>query len=167
MNQRPQQRPAAVPAPVARPAASTPLDIRKLSEELMEVMSALLGIIERETELVRAGKIAEAMRLEKQKSEMSRRYMIAVEGLRAAQKIPSQAAPELLATLRRNHDTFRAMLQINLTVLATAHAVSEGIMRGVNAEIQRKNIPNTYTAAGRRAAPGPRNITPLAVSRTL
>jgi hypothetical protein len=107
------------------------------------------------------------MRLEKQKSEMSRRYMIAVEGLRAAQKIPSQVAPELLATLRRNHDTFRAMLQINLTVLATAHAVSEGIMRGVNAEIQRKNIPNTYTAAGRRAAPGPRNITPLAVSRTL
>jgi hypothetical protein len=167
MNQRPQQRPAAVPAPAARPAASTPLDIRKLSEELMEVMSALLGIIERETELVRAGKIAEAMRLEKQKSEMSRRYMIAVEGLRAAQKIPSQVAPELLATLRRNHDTFRAMLQINLTVLATAHAVSEGIMRGVNAEIQRKNIPNTYTAAGRRAAPGPRNITPLAVSRTL
>ncbi len=167
MNQRPQQRPAAVPAPAARPAASTPLDIRKLSEELMEVMSALLGIIERETELVRAGKIAEAMRLEKQKSEMSRRYMIAVEGLRAAQKIPSQVAPELLATLRRNHDTFRAMLQINLTVLATAHAVSEGIVRGVNAEIQRKNIPNTYTAAGRRAAPGPRNITPLAVSRTL
>ncbi len=53
------------------------------------------------------------------------------------------------------------MLQINLTVLATAHAVSEGIVRGVNAEIQRRNIPNTYTAAGQRAAPGPRNITPL------
>jgi hypothetical protein len=56
MNQRPQQRPAAVPAPVARPAASTPLDIRKLSDELLEVMSALLGIIERETELVCAWK---------------------------------------------------------------------------------------------------------------
>jgi hypothetical protein len=167
MNQRPQQRPAAVPAPAASPAASTPLDIRKLSEELMDVMSALLGIIERETELVRAGKIAEAMRLEKQKSELSGRYRVAVEGLKAAQKSLSQVAPELLATLRRNHDTFRAMLQINLTVLATAHAVSEGIMRGVNTEIQRKNIPNTYTAAGRRAAPGPRNITPLAVSRSL
>ena len=167
MNQRPQQRPAAVPAPAARPAASTPLETRKLSEELMEVMSALLGIIERETELVRAGKIAEAMRLEKQKSEMSRRYMIAVEGLKAAQKIPSQAAPELLATLRRNHDTFRAMLQINLTVLATAHAVSESVIRGVNTEIQRRNIPNTYTAAGRRVTPGPRHMTPLAISRSL
>jgi hypothetical protein len=59
------------------------------------------------------------------------------------------------------------MLQINLTVLATAHAVSESIVRGVNAEMQQKNIPNTYTAAGRRAAPGPRHMTPLAVSRSL
>ena len=46
------------------------------------------------------------------------------------------------------------MLQINLTVLATAHAVSEGIVRGVNTEIQRSNIPNTYTAAGQRADAG-------------
>ena len=46
------------------------------------------------------------------------------------------------------------MLQINLTVLATAHAVSESIVRGVNTEMQRRNMPNTYTAAGKRAAPG-------------
>ena len=59
------------------------------------------------------------------------------------------------------------MLQINLTVLATAHAVSESIVRGVNSEVQRRNIPNTYTAAGRRATPGPRHITPIAVSRSL
>ena len=39
-------------------------------------MSALLGIIERETELVRAGKVREAMRLEAQKGELSRRYMV-------------------------------------------------------------------------------------------
>ena len=85
----------------------------------------------------------------------------------ASQQYLSQSAPELLNTLHRHHDVFRAMLQINLTVLATAHAVSESIIRGVNTEIQRKNIPNTYTAAGRRAAPGPRNMTPLAVSRSL
>ena len=165
MNQRLQQRPA--PAPAPRPAVSTPPEVRKLAEELMEVMSALLGTIELETELVRAGKVREAMRLETQKSELSRRYMVAVEGLKSAQKILSQAAPELLTTLRRHHDTFRAMLQVNLTVLATAHAVSEGIVRGVNTEMQRKNIPNTYTASGQRATPGPRNITPLTVSRSL
>ena len=165
MNQHPQRQQAPAPAPI--PVASTPAEARKLAEVLMEVMSALRGVIERETELVRAGKVREAMMLEPQKSDLSRRYVSAVELLKASQKYLAQTAPELLATLHRHHDTFRAMLQINLTVLATAHAVSEGIVRGVNAEIQRRNIPNTYTAAGQRATPGPRHITPLSVSRSL
>lgn len=163
MNQRPQAKPAAAP----QPAITTPVEARKLAEALMDVMGALLGLIERETELVRAGKVREAMALETQKSELSRRYMVTVESLKTSQKYLAQVSPELLTTLRRHHDTFRAMLQVNLTVLATAHAVSEGIVRGVNTEIQRRNIPNTYTASGQRATPGPRNITPLAVSRSL
>jgi len=130
-------------------------------------MSALLGVIERETELVRAGKLREAMAFEPKKTELSRRYVSAVGQLKASQKYLAQTAPELFNTLHRHHDTFRAMLQVNLTVLATAHAVSESIVRGVNAEMQQRNIPNTYTAAGRRAMPGPRHMTPLAVSRSL
>ncbi len=76
-------------------------------------------------------------------------------------------SPDLLTTLKRHHDTFRAMLQINLTVLATAHAVSEGIVRGVSNEMQRRSMPNTYTASGARTTPGPRHHTPLSVSRSL
>jgi hypothetical protein len=163
MNQHPQRQPAAAPIPVIATAA----DARKLAENMVEVMSALLGVIERETELVRAGKIREAMATENKKAELSRRYASTVGLLHDSQKQLAQVAPDLLATLRRHHETFRAMLQINLTVLATAHAVSESIVRGVNTEIQRRNIPNTYTAAGRRATPGPRHITPLAVSRSL
>ena len=163
MNPHPQRQ----PAPVAITMASTPAEARKLAENLLEIMSALLGVIERETELVRAGKIREAMAFEPKKTELTRRYVNAVAHLKASQKYLTQAAPELLTTLHRHHDVFRAMLQINLTVLATAHAVSESVIRGVNTEVQRRNIPNTYTAAGRRAAPGPRNITPLAVSRSL
>jgi hypothetical protein len=163
MNQHPQRRPP--PAPT--PAASTATDARQLAANLMDVMSGLLGVIERETALVRAGKLREAMALEPQKTDQSRRYVNAVGQLKASQKYLSQAAPELLTTLHRHHDVFRAMLQINLTVLATAHAVSESIVRGVNTEMQRRNIPNTYTSAGRRATPGPRHMTPLSVSRSL
>ncbi len=163
MNAQPQRQEPQSPHPIATTAA----EARALAENLMEVMSALLGVIERETELVRAGKLREAMALEPEKTALSRRYVGAVGHLKASQKFLAQSAPELLTTLHRHHDTFRAMLQVNLTVLATAHAVSEGIVRGVNAEMQRKNIPNTYTAAGRRTAPGPRHITPLSVSRSL
>jgi hypothetical protein len=163
MNQHPQRREAPAPIPTAASAG----DARKLAEDLMDVMTALLGVIERETELVRAGKLREAMAFEAQKTDLSRRYVSAVAHLKASQKYLAQTAPELLTALHRHHDVFRAMLQINLTVLATAHAVSESIVRGVNTEMQSRNIPNTYTSAGRRAAPGPRHMTPLAVSRSL
>lgn len=152
------QRPTAPP---------TSAEARKLAEDLMDAMNALLALIERETELVRAGKVREAMMLESRKQELSRNYVGAVGQLKANQVQLAKSAPELLSTLHRHHDAFRAMLQVNLTVLATAHAVSESVVRGVNAEIQKRNVPNTYTAAGRRAAPGPRHITPLAVSRSL
>src|ERR1700733_3614681 len=134
MQQQPQrQQPVAVPIPMA----ATPAEARKLAENLMDVMSALLGVIERETELVRAGKLREAMTFEPAKTDQSRRYVNAVGQLKASQKYLSQPAPEVLAPLHRDHGTFRPMLQINLTVLATAHAVSESNVRGVNAEMQR------------------------------
>ncbi len=116
---------------------------------------------------MRAGKLREAMAFETQKTDLSRRYVSAIAHLKASQKYLAQTAPELLSALHRHHDVFRAMLQINLTVLATAHAVSEGIVRGVNTEMQRRNIPNTYTSPGARAVPGPRHMTPLAVSRSM
>jgi hypothetical protein len=148
-------------------AATTPAEAHRIAKELLEVMNALLSLIDSETELVRAGKLREAMTLGARKTDLSRRYVGVVGRMKASQKYLSRATPELLTTLHRHHDVFRAMLQVNLTVLATAHAVSENIVRGVNTEMQRRNIPSTYTAAGQRAAPGPRHITPLSVSRSL
>jgi hypothetical protein len=156
------------PTPAPRPAtAQASPEARKLAGDLMDAMNALLGLIEQETELVRAGRLREAMSFESKKQELSRGYVGAISQLKANQNLLAKTAPELLSTLHRHHDAFRAMLQVNLTVLATAHAVSESVVRGINAEIQKRNVPNTYTAAGRRAAPGPRHITPLAVSRSL
>ncbi|CAN5483844.1 hypothetical protein BH10PSE11_BH10PSE11_22800 [soil metagenome] len=161
----PQQQSVKAPSPSA--PASTPIEARKLAEGLMQIMSTLLGIVERETELVRAGDVRAAMALESEKSEMSRQYVDAISKLTRSRDYLKQSTPELLTALHRHHDTFRAMLQVNLTVLATAHAVSEGIVRGVNGEMQRKNLPNGYTAAGQRAMPSPRQVTPLSVSRSL
>jgi len=160
------QRPQ-VPAAAAAQPVATPAEARKLAEGLIEVMDGLLKLIERETELVRAGKIGEAMRLEIEKGERTKRYISAITQVRASQPFMAKATPDLLATLHRHHEVFRAMLQVNLTVLATAHAVSEGIVRGVNAEIQKRNAPQTYTAYGKQAAPSPRQLTPIAISRSL
>jgi len=164
-NAQRQPAPAAIAA-APRPA-STPNEARKLAENMMEVMNALLAVIERETELVRAGKVREALKLEESKNEMSRNYIAMITLLKASQKYLAQTTPDLLSALHRHHDVFRAMLQVNLTVLATAHAVSEGIVRGVNSEMQRRNIPQTYTAGAQRAQPGRANMTPIVINRTM
>lgn len=157
----------APPAAAPVPGISSPAQAQKLATHLIDTMNALLKLVERETELVRAGKVRDAMTLDADKTELSRRYVAAISHLKANQRYLTQTTPELMTTLHRHHDVFRAMLQVNLTVLATAHAVSEGIVRGVNSEMQRRTSPQTYTAGGYRAAPSARHAAPLSVSRAL
>ncbi len=138
-----------------------------LMRHLMEVMDALLGTIEQETALVRAGKLAEAAKLEVAKAELSAQYLADATRIKASQIYLDRVTPQLAAELRRRHDLFRAVLQMNLTVLATAHAVSESIMRGVSAELARKATPQAYGASGRAMAPNKAAMQPLTLSRVL
>ena len=142
-------------------------DPQALAESLIITMTALLDTVEQETALVRAGRIVEAMALQEDKAALSQRYLQAVEHLKGADATLRATAPDLLAALRHHHETFRTLLAANLTVLATAHAVSEGIVRGVNSEMQRRNAPQTYTASGHHAGVSARQLSPLALSRTL
>jgi hypothetical protein len=130
-------------------------------------MDALVATVEQETELVRAGKLKQAVALEATKAELARVY--AVDSAQVKTNMPALAkhVPDLLKALRQQHDTFNALLKINLTVLATAHAVSEGLIRGAQAEVARKNAPQTYGQSGRAAAPARNVTTPISVSRTL
>jgi len=162
MTQQPAARSDAAP-----PSVSTVAEARKLADGLLKAMNELLELLERETALIRAGKITDALRLEMQKTELSKRYVAAVSLFSGSHVYMKRATPDLLTALTRHHETFRAMLQVNLTVLATAHAVSEVIIRGVNTELQKKRAPSTYTATGNRSTPNPRNAAPFAVSRTL
>jgi hypothetical protein len=155
----------AQPAPV-RPIGSA-AEGEALMKHLMDVMDALLATIEQETALVRAGKLADAAKLEATKAELSGRYLAEVAKFKASQVYLDRVKPAMAAELRRRHDLFRAVLQMNLTVLATAHAVSEGIMRGVSSELARKATPQAYGASGRAMTPGPSAMQPLTLSRVL
>ena len=151
-----------LPAPI-----KTAADANELAAHYIDVMDRLVGVMEQETELVRLGRLSQATALEPAKTALARLYIADTLRLRANQAQLAQIAPETMPELIRHHDKFRALLQINLTVLATAHAVSEGIVRGVSGELARKAAPQTYGASGRANAPDLRNAPPLAVSRVL
>ena len=150
----------------AQPVASA-ADGETLIKHLLEVMEALLGTVEEETALIRAGKLVEAAKLEPAKAELSRMYVADTARIKASQVYLDRVRPAMAKELRQRHDLFRAVLQMNLTVLATAHAVSESIMRGVAAELARKATPQGYGASGRAAAPAAATMQPLTLSRVL
>ena len=157
---------AQTPITQAAPVKTT-ADANELAAHYISVMDTLVGVIQQETELVRLGRLSQATALEPAKTALARLYIADTLRLRANQAQLAQIAPETMPELIRRHDKFRALLQINLTVLATAHAVSEGIVRGVSGELARKAAPQTYGASGRANAPDLRNAPPLAVSRVL
>jgi len=131
------------------------------------VLDRLMETVAEETARVRAGKLREAADLSETKAELSRQYAIESERVMAARDFIAGALPDAFEALRKRNAAFQTLLQANLTVLATAHAVSEGIIRGVSGELARKRAPSTYGATGRASAPAAKASQPLAISRTL
>lgn len=153
---------ASKPAPIA-----SAVEAERAIAGLNTIMDRLIETVERETARVRGGRVGDAVELDATKVDLARAYAAESERVKTARDIIAKNMPEALERLRLRHDAFRELLQTNLTVLATAHAVSEGIIRGVSGELARKHAPSTYGASGRVSAPGSKASQPLAVSRSL
>jgi hypothetical protein len=134
---------------------------------LNEIMDRLGETLTVETELLRKGRVRDATALETSKAQLAGAYAVAAGDIRAAGPLIARTLPDALEPLRRRHAEMQALLQANMTVLATAHAVSEGIIRGVSGELAKRQTPSTYGATGRANAPRPRAGQPLAVSRAV
>ncbi|MFA6267536.1 MAG: hypothetical protein WC670_17690 [Pseudolabrys sp.] len=152
----------------AKPGAIKTIDEAEVAiERLNAIMDRLETMVMEETSRIRAGQLRAAIEKDEEKVELARTYAAESERVRAASAITKKSLPDMLGRLQKRHEAFRNLLQTNLTVLATAHAVSEGIIRGVSGELARKQSPSTYGANGRQNAPAVTASQPLAVSRSL
>jgi hypothetical protein len=154
-------------APETSCAIETEADARTAIVGLTAVMEGLEAIVAEETELVRNGQLRKATGLGLKKTELSGRYFKAVERLKASRRPLLRLVPQEVGALARRHELLQAKLKTNLMVLATAHAVSEGIMRRLSGDLARKTCPQVYGASGRPTAPDPKRAQPLAFSRVL
>jgi hypothetical protein len=158
---------ATAPKPPLGRAIGSIAEAEQVVAELTRAMDGLLGLVEQETQIVRSGRLFAAATLGAAKSDLVGTYLAAAERLKANAPFLRNHMRTRLDDVRRRHDVFRGHLQLNLTVLATAHAVSEGIVRGVAGEMARKAAPRVYGASGRAAAPAGSAASPIAVSRSL
>ena len=135
-------------------------------DDLSTLFDNLSSVLQLETALVRTGKLRKAAEIEATKKDLAGRLYTLGERLKANAKFIVQAVPERCAVLKAAQQDLHTVLQRNMAVLATAHAVSEGIVRRLSGELTKKAAPQVYGASGRTVAPNPKYGKPLAVSRT-
>jgi flagellar biosynthesis/type III secretory pathway chaperone len=148
-------------------AVATTADAEKAIAQVADLIKKLQNVVEQETALVRAGKIRSATALGAEKSHLAAGLYTVGEALKPHAKLLLQAAPKSAEKLHALQEAFRTVLQKNMIVLATAHAVSEGIVRRLSGDLARKATPQVYGASGRTVAPHPKQGKPLAISRVL
>lgn len=152
-----------------RPRVSGIGDARALIEHVLEALAALAHLVGEETELVRAGRLPEAMTREVRKTELAGIYMRGVEQVKLNAVALARFAPEQVKRLKEAHGAFQNLIETNQIVLATARAVSESVIRDLASDANKPMRANGYgpaatVGAGVFARP---NSGPLVVSRRL
>lgn len=152
-----------------RPRIAGAGEARTLVETVLESLAALAHLVGEETELVRAGRLPEAMTREPRKTELAGIYMRGVEQVKLNAVALARFAPEQVKRLKEAHHAFQGLIETNQIVLATARAVSESMIRDLAADANRPMRANGYgptatVGAGVFARP---NSGPLVVSRRL
>jgi len=145
---------------------TTAAEAEQAIDDMTALMQSLAGLIDQETRLVHAGEVRRAAALAPSKAELAGRLFAAGERLKLSAKLLQQSAPARCTALIRLQEGFRSILQKNMVVLATAHAVSEAIVRRLSGDLARKAAPQVYGATGRTTTPNAKQGRPLAISRT-
>lgn len=142
-------------APVTpEPLIGTQDAAHALCDQIEAGMDALLRVIEDETALVRRGQLMAAGELQPRKAELVATYVRDMQRIKANQTALGRLAGDRVQRLRERHGEFRALLQINMAVLATAREVAEDLVRSVASTVGAQARPATYAPPGAQARPG-------------
>jgi len=149
------------------PRISTKPEADALMAGVRETMDQLAILLADETALLRAGKLKQAGALQPGKADLARRYLIAVETIKANRlAVKSHCKPDL-EFLQSRHEQFAASLQTNMSVLSTAKAVTEGLVQEIAAMETRAAAPQGYGATGASIGPRAGVSRPIGVARSL
>ena len=133
---------------------------RDEAESFLAAFSRTMGELEEvlqiETREIEAGRIRAGLSQEERKGLLAAGYLQGLEHARANAIAIARFAPEAAARLKDAHLGFRTALEHNQQVLATARAVSEGLVKGVAEEMAKQTRPSGYgVVPPSRPAAGP------------
>jgi O-phosphoseryl-tRNA(Cys) synthetase len=134
---------------------------------LRAVLRELHDVVQQETDLVYRSKMREARPLEPTKKELTRKFFASIDILKANIGEFKRHTPDALSQLMKEHASFQSLLERNMAVLATAHAVAEGLVKQAARFAAEQRSPQTYGANGRATAPNMHKAGPMMVAKVL
>jgi hypothetical protein len=139
-----------------------PAEAASLVDSVIQALTALARVVDEETQLMRDGRLEEALEREGRKSELAGAYMKGLETVKANAVALARFSPEGVMRLKEAHLEFQGLIETNQAVLATARAISESIMRDLATQTGTQTRASGYgptaaanMAAFRRPAAGP------------
>lgn len=136
-------------AALAKAPLGSPEDVHRLVGGIEQIMDSLDEVIGEETELLKQGKLQEALTLVEAKNQLSIQYMLLQKAITANVSLIKDLAPQDTEQLNRRHQMFQNTLQANLAVVSTAREVSAELVTGINEQVQRGARANTYGDSGK------------------
>jgi hypothetical protein len=131
-----------------RIAAIDDLPARDLIAFTEGTLMALVGIMNKETMLLRAGRHAEATGLTAEKTRLAQDYVSYSRAVQRQLERLKAEAPDDIGLLKTGHEQLATQMAENLKVIAVARAVTEDLLTDVAEQITRAGRPKTYGAGG-------------------
>ncbi len=121
--------------------------------ELLKITGRLIGVLEREIEVLRAMQPAEIEALQQDKITLSAAYEAQIKSLAGQPRILEAVQPTLKAEFEAVTRKFQSTLAANERALRAARDTSQRVLEAIAYEIDRKRRENTgYSAGGYAAA---------------
>lgn len=145
-----------------------PQQAEDLCTRVLQTSAELIGVLERETDLLRKGDTQEINSLIARKTSLSTTMMRDMTTLNANASYISEVVPEQIAVLKDQHTQFQRSLRINQDALGAVKAISENLLRTIsNAAGATRQGPDTYGRTAAMATATPVRPTAVSVNRSL
>lgn len=136
--------------------------------ELLRIIGGLIGVMEREIEMLRSMRPAEMQGLLEEKIVLSAAYQTRVATFQADGAVLAMIDPELRRSLLAAIEKFRDTLAANERHLRAAKETTDRVLRAVAAEIEKERGETAgYSADGAVQAPAVRQPVSVAINQQL
>lgn len=142
------QNPVTQAAALAKAPIGSADDVQRLIGAIEQIMDSLDGLLIEETDLLRDGKLQEALELVEAKNQLSIQYMLLQKAITANASLVKELAPRTAHELTERHQMFQDTLQSNLAVIATVRSVTSELVVGINEQVQKGAQAQTYGQGG-------------------